>query len=80
MDRVCGLYVFFYFTLSTQGEEEIIMMCMVVEGGANRTIFSVGVMDAFLEESIMPDHFIGVSAGAAFGVSYLAKQKFIKTI
>lgn len=45
------------------------------EGGANRGIFSSGVADAFLEEDLMPDYFIGVSAGIAFGVSYLSKQK-----
>ena len=44
---------------------------MVFEGGASRTAFSCGVMDAFLEEELMPDYFIGVSAGIAFGVSYL---------
>ena len=48
---------------------------MVFEGGANRTVFSCGVMDVFLEEGIMPDYFIGVSAGIAYGVSYLAGQK-----
>ena len=48
---------------------------MVFEGGANRTVFSCGVMDVFLEEHIMPDYFIGVSAGIAFGVSYLSGQK-----
>lgn len=48
---------------------------MVFEGGANRTVFSCGVMDAFLEENLMPDYFIGVSAGIAYGVSYLSKQK-----
>ena len=48
---------------------------MVCEGGASRTAFSCGVLDAFLEENLMPDYFIGVSAGIAFGVSYLSKQK-----
>lgn len=48
---------------------------MVFEGGANRTIFSCGVMDVFLEENLMPDYFIGVSAGIAYGVSYLSGQK-----
>lgn len=48
---------------------------MVFEGGGSRTIFSCGVADAFLEESIMPDYFIGVSAGIAYGVSYLSQQK-----
>ncbi len=45
------------------------------EGGASRTIFSCGVADAFLEEGIMPDYFIGVSAGIAYGISYISGQK-----
>lgn len=48
---------------------------MVFEGGANRTVFSCGVMDVFLEQELMPDYFAGVSAGIAFGVSYLSGQK-----
>lgn len=48
---------------------------ITMEGGASRTIFSCGVADALLEENIMPDYFIGVSAGIAFGTSYLSKQK-----
>lgn len=48
---------------------------MTFEGGASRAIFSCGVMEAFLEEGLMPDYFIGVSAGIAYGVSYLSKQK-----
>ena len=34
---------------------------IVFEGGAFRTIFSCGVMDAMLENKIMPDYMIGVS-------------------
>ncbi|MFG6383039.1 MAG: patatin family protein [Lachnospiraceae bacterium] len=48
---------------------------IIMEGGASRTIFSCGVTDVLLEENIMPDYFIGVSAGIAYGVSYLSKQK-----
>lgn len=48
---------------------------ITMEGGASRTLFSSGVTDAFLEEGIMPDYLIGVSAGIAYGVSYLSKQK-----
>jgi len=36
---------------------------IVFEGGAFRTIFSCGVMDALVENDIMPDYMIGVSAG-----------------
>lgn len=48
---------------------------ITMEGGASRTVFSCGVTDAFLEEHIMPDYFIGVSAGIAYGISYLSGQK-----
>ena len=48
---------------------------IVFEGGAFRTVFSCGVMDSFLDEDIMPDYIIGVSAGAAYGTSYAAKQR-----
>lgn len=47
---------------------------IVFEGGAFRTIFSCGVMDALLENKIMPDYMIGVSAGAAYGVSMASGQ------
>lgn len=59
----------------TENQGQTKKIGMVFEGGANRTVFSCGVMDAFLEADIMPDYFVGVSAGIAFGVSYLSKQK-----
>jgi len=49
---------------------------IVLEGGAFRTIFSTGVCDALLDAGLLPDYFIGVSAGAAYGVSYLSRQKW----
>ena len=48
---------------------------LVLEGGASRTYFSIGVMDALLENNIMADYIIGASAGIANGVSYISKQK-----
>ena len=49
---------------------------LVLEGGAFRTIFSSGVCDAFLDAGLpMPDYTVGVSAGMAYGVSYLSRQK-----
>ena len=47
---------------------------IVFEGGAFRTIFSCGVMDALVENNIMPDYMIGVSAGAAYRVSMASRQ------
>ena len=51
------------------------MLGITCEGGASRTVYSCGVLDRFLEADIMCDRFIGVSAGIAFGVSYISKQK-----
>lgn len=47
---------------------------LVLEGGAFRTIFSSGVWDAFLEHNITFDYIIGVSAGIAYGISFLSGQ------
>ena len=47
---------------------------LVLEGGALRAIFSCGVCDALLEGGVMTDYVIGVSAGIAYGVSYVSRQ------
>lgn len=48
---------------------------LVLEGGALRTIYSSGVCDAFLDNGLpLPDYTLGVSAGIAYGVSYLSRQ------
>ena len=47
---------------------------MVLEGGAVRTIYSTGVCDALLTRSLITDYVIGVSAGIAYGVSYVSRQ------
>jgi len=47
---------------------------LVLEGGALRAVFSSGVCDALLEGGIMSDYMIGVSAGIAYGVSYVSGQ------
>ena len=47
---------------------------IVLEGGALRTIFSSGVCDGLLEADLLPDYVIGVSAGIAYGVSYVSRQ------
>lgn len=47
---------------------------LVLEGGASRTYFSVGAMDALMEEGIFADYVIGASAGIANGVSYVSRQ------
>lgn len=48
---------------------------LILEGGALRTIFSAGVLDAFLDTGLpMPHYMVGVSAGIAYGASYLSRQ------
>ncbi len=47
---------------------------LILEGGAMRGLFSCGVCDVFMEEGIVFDGAVGVSAGAAFGCNYKSKQ------
>jgi len=48
---------------------------IVMEGGAFRTIFSCGVCDGLLTQELMCDYVNGVSAGIAYGVSYVSRQR-----
>lgn len=47
---------------------------LVLEGGAKRGIYTAGVLDVLLENGIMTDGVLGISAGAIHGCSYVAKQ------
>lgn len=47
---------------------------LVLEGGGFRGIFTAGILDLFLKEDIHFPYLIGVSAGAAYGVSYVSGQ------
>ena len=48
---------------------------LVLEGGALRTIFfQRGVRRPLLDGGVMVDYVIGVSAGIAYGVSYISRQ------
>ena len=51
------------------------MLGLTLEGGASRTVYSCGILDALLENDIMADKIFGVSAGSAFGVSYASRQE-----
>lgn len=48
---------------------------IVLEGGGMRGIYTIGVLDHFLDEDIRADYVIGVSAGACHGVSYVSNQR-----
>ena len=50
-------------------------ICLVLEGGGNRGVYTSGVLDAFLENNIDIRDIYGVSAGALNALSYLSKQK-----
>lgn len=47
---------------------------LVLEGGAMRGMFTVGVIDVMMEHDVIYDGLIGVSAGAAFGCNYKSRQ------
>jgi len=47
---------------------------LVLEGGGFRGMYTSGVLDAFLKNNLHFPYVIGVSAGAAYGISYVSKQ------
>ena len=48
---------------------------LVLEGGTFRTVFTMGILDAFLDAGIMMPHISGVSAGITYAGSYISQQK-----
>ncbi len=51
------------------------MIGIVDVGGGMRGVYSSGVYDAFLDEGFMADYCLGVSAGAANLITYIAGQR-----
>lgn len=47
---------------------------LILEGGAMRGMFTAGVIDVMMENGVVLDGLIGVSAGAAFGCNYKSGQ------
>ena len=47
---------------------------LILEGGGMRGIFTAGVLDLFLENNVIVDNCVAVSAGACLGASYMSKQ------
>ncbi len=47
---------------------------LILEGGGMRGLYTAGVLDFFLEEDMIFDYVIGVSAGACHAVSYISRQ------
>ncbi|MBE6150456.1 MAG: patatin family protein [Firmicutes bacterium] len=48
---------------------------LVLEGGAMRGMYTVGVLDVMMDNNIEVDGIIGTSAGALFGPNYFSKQR-----
>lgn len=48
---------------------------LVLEGGSMRGMFTMGVLDIFMDNNIPVDGIIGVSAGALFGPNYYSRQR-----
>lgn len=48
---------------------------LVLEGGGLRGMYTIGALDALMEENINFDYVVGVSAGACNGISYVSGQK-----
>ena len=49
---------------------------LILEGGGTRGFYSAGVFEAFMEKGLMFPYIVGVSAGAANGLSYVSGQRF----
>ena len=47
---------------------------LIMEGGARRGMFTAGVLDVLMENGLVTDGAIGVSAGAVFGCNYKSHQ------
>lgn len=48
---------------------------LVLEGGGMRGLYTIGVLDYFMDHGIKADYVIGVSAGACNGASFVSGQK-----
>lgn len=48
---------------------------LVLEGGGMRAVFTVGILDYFMDNNIWFPYTIGVSAGASNGISYASRQR-----
>ncbi|MBQ4096393.1 MAG: patatin family protein [Oscillospiraceae bacterium] len=47
---------------------------LIMEGGAMRGMYTAGIIDVLMENGIVFDGSIGVSAGACFGINYKSNQ------
>ena len=57
-----------------RADESITEGCMVLEGGGWRGLYTLGVLDALMQENINLRSTVGISAGALSGLGYLTGQ------
>ncbi|MCR5267656.1 MAG: patatin family protein [Lachnospiraceae bacterium] len=57
-----------------RADESITEGCIVLEGGAWRGLYTLGVLDALMEENINFRKTVGISAGALSGIGYVSGQ------
>lgn len=57
-----------------RASDEITEGCLVLEGGAWRGLYTVGVLDAMMENDINLRTTVGISAGGLSGVGYVSGQ------
>ena len=57
-----------------RADESITEGCLVLEGGAWRGLYTLGVLDAMMEENINFRKTVGISAGALSGIGYVSGQ------
>ena len=57
-----------------RGMKFMIKATLVLEGGANRGVFTSGVLDYLMGKELYMSNVIGVSAGACNAVDYVSKQ------
>ena len=48
---------------------------LVLEGGGMKCAYAAGILDAMMDNGVTFDYCIGVSAGSANGVSFVAGQR-----
>lgn len=48
---------------------------LVLEGGGMKCAYTAGILDAMMDNGVTFDYCIGVSAGSANGVSFVAGQR-----
>ena len=48
---------------------------LVLEGGGMKCAYTAGILDAMMDNGVTFDYCIGVSAGSANGISFIAGQR-----